>query len=224
MALIPDIWFRLNWGKLHIEFEGVLIGGKIGKLSDTNRFDSLSIIQWGFVFRGQYKFLNNSLRVGLEVGHASGDDNIEAADRRTHYRRTDIFPATADDKYNTLFKFDPQYYVDLIFFRELMGTVYNATYYKPWISYFPAKNFGLRLDIIFSMANEPISTPGNSRWYGIELDGDISYLNLQHGFIVGLAYGVFFPLDALNFPRSIYGFYQDAKPAQTLQFRMIVKF
>ena len=223
-AVIPDIWFRLNWGKLSVEFEGAMIGGKINNLKDAGRQDELSLIQWGFILRSQYKFLNDDLILRLEVGSASGDDNTEAQDGTAGYGRISPIPLTANDKYNTLFAFDPSYYVDLIFFRELMGTVYNATYYKPTLIYNIAPNLGARADAIFSMANETVATPGNKRWYGIELDAHLEYRNLPHGFIAGVSYGVFFPLSAMNFSRSLYGTHQDAKPAQTLQFRLNVKF
>ncbi|MCD6499560.1 MAG: TIGR04551 family protein [Deltaproteobacteria bacterium] len=223
-AIIPDLWFRLNWGQIEIDFEGLIIGGKINNLKDMGRQDALRLLQWGFVLRGQYAFMNNSLRVRVEIGHASGDSNIEASDHRLNYRGLSPLPSNPKAKYNTLFAFDPGYYVDLIFFRQLMGTVYNATYYKPTVEYDVAQNFGLRADAIFSMANDPVATPGNSRWYGIELDADVEYHNLPHGFVAGLAYGVFFPLSALNFPSALFGTYQDAKPAQTVQFRLSVKF
>ncbi len=223
-AIIPDLWFRLNWGHLQVEFEGAIIGGEIKHLEDTGSLKSLKILQWGFVLRSEYAFLNDSLHVRLEIGHASGDDNMEARDHQLNYRQTNIIPDNPNDKYNTLFKFDPSYYVDLIFFREIMGTVYNATYYKPTVQYDISRVLSARADAIFSMANQPVATPGNSQWYGIELDADIEYHNLPHGFIAGLAYGVFFPLSALNYPAALYGTYQDAKPAQTVQARLVVKF
>ncbi len=223
-ALIPDLWFRLNWKSLSVEFEGALVGGKINNLADAGRQESLSLIQWGFVLRSQYKFLNDDLVLRVEVGSASGDENVAAADGTAGYGRISPLPLNRHDKYNTLFAFDPSYYVDLIFFRELMGTVHNATYYKPTLMYNISPHLGVRADAIFSMANEPLATPGQKRWYGIELDADVEYRNLPHGFIVGLSYGVFFPLGAMNFPRSLYGTYQNAKTAQALRFRLSVKF
>lgn len=223
-AIIPDIWFRLNWGKLSMEFEGAMVAGKINNLSDTGRQESLTLIQWGFILRSQYKFLNDDLKVRLEIGSASGDENIKAQDNSAGYGGISPIPDERREKYNTMFAFDPSYYVDLIFFRELMGTVYNATYYKPTVMYDISPNLGVRADAIFSMANSPGATPGNDRWYGIELIADAEYRNLPHGFIVGLSYGVFFPLGAMDFAGSETVQSQNAKPAQTLQFRLNVKF
>jgi uncharacterized protein (TIGR04551 family) len=223
-TIIPDIWFRLNWGKLQVEFEGVLIGGKVGNLKDANRQKALTLLQWGFVLRSHYKFLDDALKVQLEIGSASGDDNLESVGKTIHHTNVPVLPLNGSDTYNTLFRFDPSFYVDLIFFRELMGTVYNATYYKPSIMYDIAPNLGVRADAIFSMANQPVASPGNDRWYGIELDADVEYRNIQHGFTAGVSYGVFFPLGALNFPRNLFGRHQDAKPAQTVQGRLVVKF
>jgi uncharacterized protein (TIGR04551 family) len=227
-AMIPDIWLRLNWRKLQLEFEGALVYGWIRRLDDyANMVKSgekdYQILQWGWVFRGSYRFLRESLYIGLEVGMASGDDSLEGNNSSLNYRAVSMIPRTAD-RWNTMFRFDPNYRVDLIFFRELMGTVYNAGYLKPTIMYHILKELTARVDMIYSWAMEPVATPGNKPNYGVEIDADVEYRWPEAGFFVGIAYGVFIPLQALDRPTEIYGFQAHAKVAQTVQLRASIKF
>jgi len=230
-AMIPDIWMRLNWKNLSLEMEAVMIWGFIRHLDDFGVDHKLNILQFGGVFRGSYRFLNDTLEVGVEVGVASGDDELEAYDRRVNYRGVKMFPEDLSAfRTNSMFRFDPNYRVDLIFFREIMGTVYNAGYVKPHITYHILNELSARLDIIYAFAMEPVATPGNNPHYGVEFDLDIEYRLPESGFFVGVAYGVFIPLGALHWPSGIYDpssteeFLSKAKVAQTLQFRATIKF
>ncbi len=230
-AMIPDIWMRLNWKKLQVEMEAVMIWGFIRHLDDHGVDHKLNILQFGGVFKGSYSFLNDSLVIGLEVGLASGDDELEAFDRRLNYRGVKMFPEDLSAfKTNSMFRFDPNYRVDLIFFREIMGTVYNAGYVKPHVTYHILKDLSARLDIIYAFAMEPVATPGNKPHYGVEFDLDVEYRLPESGFFVGIAYGVFIPLNALHWPTGIYDpsstdeFLSKAKVAQTLQLRANIKF
>ena len=222
-AFIPDIWLRLNWRKLSVEAEGVMIYGKINKLSDQlssfAKNGGLNILQFGAVGRIDYRLLHDALRIGLEVGYASGD-SAEDANGVINVRRA--VPIHANSVTN--FMFDPDYHVDLILFRRIIGTVTNATYFKPHAQYDILDNLFARVDVIYSLANNAVGWPGNSHNLGLELDGSIWYHNDEEGFSAGIAYGVLFPFAALNFPSEIYGQGFEAQAAQTVQGRVIVKF
>ena len=230
-AMIPDVWFKLLYKKLYVEFEGVLIGGEIENSSDdNNQEDRLEILQFGWVLRSHYKLLKDALKIGIEVGMASGDQT-EATNSDINRRRT-LVPqfdssnpnAAADTSLNE-FRFDFDYHVDLILFRELLGTVANAVYFKPTIQYDLLDSIGARLDIIYSLAHRPVAFPGNSANLGFEIDLDLYYRNVDEGFYAGLQYGLLVPLGALDRPEDIYGTRaSNAEVAQTLQARLIVKF
>jgi uncharacterized protein (TIGR04551 family) len=238
-TLMPDIWAKLRWKKLYLEFEGLIIAGKMENASDDifpGPEDSYSIFQFGWVLRSSYKLLDDSLSFGLEVGMASGDE-AEPANADIDRRRWTPLGLNADgsridsglnESHRDLneFRFNFDYHVDLILFRELLGTVANAVYFKPWIQYLVVDSLGARLDMIYSMAHQPVAFPGNSRNLGVELDLDVFYRNVEDGFFAGLQYGVLFPLDALDRPGDIYGssYADEAKIAHTLQARMIIKF
>jgi uncharacterized protein (TIGR04551 family) len=230
-AFIPDIWLRLNWKKLHLEAEGAMIVGTIGNLSDiygaTNGMmqvkGATSILSGGFVVKADYKLLHDALKIFVEVGYASGDDS-EDPNGLINFRQSTLVPQN-----NRIgrFTFDPDYHVDLILFRRILGAVNNATYFKPGVSYDIVDNFGARVDIMYALANRPVAYPGNSYNLGLEIDAALMYKNEEEGFYAGLVYGVLFPFAALGLPASIYGAqYAKESPdiAQTFQARLIVKF
>jgi uncharacterized protein (TIGR04551 family) len=224
-AFIGDIWLRLNWKKLHIEGEGAVIAGTIGNLTDIFPAvkGSTSILSGGFVVKADYKLLHDALKIFVEVGYASGDD-AEDPNANVNFRLANLVP---NNNHIGRFAFDPDYHVDLILFRRILGTVNNATYFKPGVSYDIVDNFGARVDIMYAMANRPVAYPGNSYNLGLEIDAALMYKNEEEGFYAGLVYGVLFPFAALGLPGSIYGqTYAKESPdiAQTFQARLIVKF
>lgn len=239
--LTPDIWFKLLWKKLYIEFEGALIGGKVnnaplsalpGTSADDVPIGEVDILQFGWALRSHYKLLRDSMRVGLEIGMASGDQDEskgtyvgEAPAGELNRHRINQLASDTNGSLKE-FSFNYDYQVDLILFRELLSAVSNAMYFKPSIQYNIIDSFGARLDLIYSLAHQPISFPGNSRNLGLELDLDIFYRNVDEGFYAGMQYGVLFPFGALDRPAEIFGSSGavDANVAHTLQGRLIVKF
>jgi uncharacterized protein (TIGR04551 family) len=221
-----DVWLRLNWKKLHMEAEGAMIVGSIGNLSDVygpSYKGSTSILSGGFVAKADYKLLHDALKLFLEIGYASGDD-AEDFNANVNFKQASVTPVN-----NNIgrFYFDPDYHVDLILFRRILGTVNNATYFKPGVSYDIVDNFGARVDLLYALANNPVAYPGNSYNLGLEIDAQLMYKNEEEGFYAGLVYGVLFPFGALALPTAIYGaqFAKDSPDiAQTFQARLIVKF
>lgn len=209
-AIIPDAWFRLSMRKLEVEFEGAYIHGEIESLDDVTNVgvpsgvSGFHVRQWGFAQRTTYKALRNTLRVGIEVGGASGDEaethNINVLGGGSNPPPAcDIdsgCPAGSDTF--SLFRFDPDYKVDLVLFREILGMVQNALYVRSFLAYDPVETFRLQMALVPSWALEPVSTPGNKSWYGMELDTGIFWNNEEHGFHAGLEWGVFFSAGAFN--------------------------
>jgi uncharacterized protein (TIGR04551 family) len=241
-SIMPDLWFKLLWKKLSLEFEGVLLAGNIenaGLKSDTKNAE-YSIFQFAWVVRSHYRMLKDALSIGLEIGMASGDQSEPAnqdPDRRRWHPLGLNSSGTRIDNDGSLreFRFNYDYHVDLILFREILGTVANAVYFKPWVQYLVVDNLGARLDIIYSLAHQAIATPGNNPNLGIEFDLDIFYRNISEKFYAGLQYGVLIPLDGLDWQPAtgvaggksvpLFGSAAaDAEVAHTLQFRLMVKF
>ncbi len=223
-AFTGDIWLRVDWKKLHLEMEGAINAGTIGNLQDVypSVTGSTLLLSGGFAFKGHYKLLRDALKIFLEVGFASGDSN-EDANAQLNFRFAN--PVPRNNRIGR-FAFDPDYHVDLILFRRILGTVNNAAYYKAGVSYDILDRFTARADVMYAMAANPIAYPGNSYHLGVEIDASLMYKNEEEGFYAGVAYGVLFPFAGLSLPASIYGMgnAHDAETAQTFQGRVAVKF
>ena len=120
----------------------------------------------------ELRLYRDALFVGFETGGATGDQ-AEAPGQYLNYRWHFVQQPTGDHTMND-FHFSPDYHVDEILFRHILGTVTNAVYIKPqaayWFDLGRTRALGLNGSIIYSMAQVPVSTPGNdaddtaSRW------------------------------------------------------------
>jgi uncharacterized protein (TIGR04551 family) len=233
----PSVWFKLGWKALTIELEGTAVLGSIdnaGPLFAENTADkSLTLRQFGWVLATELNLYRNAFFLGFETGGATGD---QAEDINSHlnYRWKLVRQPPGDNELND-FKFNPDYQVDQILFRRILGTVTNAVYFKPsltyWLDLVETRQVGLSAAAIYSLAPEQISTPGNSLSYGIELDLGISYRNPGDGFYGGVTYGVLWPLGALD--RGVgaatsgtgaFTATQDAETAQVLRLFLGIRF
>ena len=68
----PDVWGRLGWKNIELEFEGVASLGSM-EATDLGVDGELSIRQYGAVLRSTFRFFGGDLRLGTELGWASGD-------------------------------------------------------------------------------------------------------------------------------------------------------
>ena len=227
-----DIWFRFLWKRLHLELEGAWINGVMDSAAltaDDEDQDGVDLNQFGLVFQADYKFLDDKLFTGLEFGLASGDPHpgptgsyddgfgaYPVADAQYgRYQRTKN-GKWINDRAITNFRFDPDYHVDMILFREIIGCVTDAMYIKPTIRYDITPAIGVQADLIMSLAMEPDSTPSYAhqtlesvsdslpikrkpdRYLGTELDLKVFYKSFD-GFGTQLQYGVFFPGPAFGY-------------------------
>ena len=231
----PDFWGRLAWHDLELEAEALASLGSIQSAVDLGVTGSLDIRQYGGVVRGTYKFFNGDMRLGTEVGFASGDSQDNNPAGATHVSNTQLPTGTDNDNTLNKFFFDFDYNIDLILFRELIGTVSNAIYVRPKLEYDINDNFRIRGWSVLSFAHKPISTPGNASFYGVEFDADVSYHDDSTGFEAGIAGGFLLPGAALDrrnpdpddggpgFPE--FGTNTGAaRNPQTIQLRMSLKF
>jgi hypothetical protein len=160
--------------------------------------------QLGFAVEGSYTFLNDSLVIGGGAGYASGDDAPGFGIRtwsNTNPRRGDVdgqqYGGTMPDgkRDNTIenFAFNPDYRVDMIMFREVVGTVTDAVYVKPSVTYYILDGLGVRGDAIAAVAQYASSTPGDSNLLGAEFNGHVFYRS-EDGFYGGFTYAFMLPL------------------------------
>jgi len=203
---IPDIWVRFMWGKLRLELEAVAIIGKIGYTNVGHNLDadgnligalaegSVDIMQFGAVLQGDYRMLDDKLILGLELGFASGDNSPGMGVRP--FAEKQFSYAHGDTNINN-FRFNLDYHVDMILWREIVGTVTDAFYLKPSVRYDVAEGFGAKLSAVYSSAIYSDSTRGKSHPLGLEFNLDIFYFS-DDNFHAGIAYGLLIPFNGMD--------------------------
>ncbi|HVU49616.1 MAG TPA: TIGR04551 family protein [Polyangia bacterium] len=228
LSVTPDVWAKFYYKALTLEFEGIGVFGKIdhpGVLAADNQ--QVTMRQLGWVIAGELRLYRDAFFVGLETGGATGDQ-AEDPSQYLNYRWRFVQQPPGDHAIND-FHFSPDYHVDEIFFRHIMGTVTNAIYVKPqtayWFDLGQNRAIGLNGSVIYSAAQVPVSTPGNAINYGVEADVGASYRNTGDGIYGGVTWGLFFPLAALSRPFSLYEDNSaNATSAQILRIFMGVRF
>lgn len=227
---VPDLWFRMKYNpdtetKIRVELEGTGVFGdmdnttnqqlttdEVNCFEESGRSDNpeqcsqidqgggetrsteKAFAQLGAAMESEFYF-GGPVRFGLNAGYASGGDDAN-------------YGYQAENTGGSLdfYRFDPNYHVDLILFREVIGTVTNAYYANPFVQarFFetPDRRLELQFDTIVSRAANQQGTPaGDSNWLGVELDGAVRYLQTDT-FQVGLEGGILFPLGGLNARRD----------------------
>jgi len=253
-AIIPDVWLRMEYRpsymqRLRLELEAAMIYGKIGHVPGATPEDDLGgerdLTSWGVAFEGEYT--RGSLTFGLDAGAASGDSarGLTINDKNNFSQKEPKYDANGDrvvhengdpaftEVFNTKitnFKFDRNYHVDQILFREVIGSVTNAWYVKPYIQYdlfnAPDAAIGGRLDILYARALEPSAYPGESADLGLELDAKIFFAS-ENKFYGDVTFGILFPGDAFALKDGYLGYSgSDRSPgiAWTLQSHLVMNF
>ncbi|MGH1345426.1 MAG: TIGR04551 family protein [Nannocystales bacterium] len=232
LMVTPDAWMRVNWRTLRVELEAAATFGRFqirdfdsdlddgqNSLNELNSdgLNRKSILNFGYALEFKYGFFDDRFHIGFDHGFATGDTASPL----------DSDPASPlnqnDNSRFSQFRFNPAYNTDLLLFRELLGTVSNAAYFKPWAAFYFFDHFSARADIEYAMAVERQSTLGNRFSYGVELDGAARYHDAREPIFFQIQYGVLFPLGAFN--RNLAnGGREDARAVQTLQAQVGIKF
>ena len=217
-AVIPDLWLKLEWRPkytqyLRLELEAAFIYGEIEDVTPAGDPSSpdRTLMSWGVAFEGE--FTTGGLTVGLDAGAASGD----SAGCLTVLDCKNFEENGRSNVEITNFRFDRNYIVDMILFREVIGSVTNAWYVKPWIRYdlfeSPEGAIGGRLDVEFAGALNPGAYPSGEGWLGTEIDVSI-FVEETNKFFADLAVGVFIPGNAFDL---VEGFQQYTGPRVTAE-------
>ncbi len=144
-----------------------------------------SLTQFGLALETEFRF-NSPVTFGLNGGFASGGKSPAWGTRGT----TDL----------DFFRFNPDYHVDLILFREVIGTVTNAYYVNPNLNlrFFETagRHLELNVDAIFSGVLDTDGGVANDGLLGFELDAGISYI-MRDLFTATIEGGMLFPFNGL---------------------------
>jgi len=218
---IPDLWFQFLYKKFRFEVEAV---GVIGSIESTNSIANggtnyandadknnpgWKIRQFGLATESEFRALEDKLHIQFGFGYATGDPDVASLTPGQAG-----FQQLTSDRTFSMFRFHPDYRIDLILHRHLLDGIAGSYYLRPSVDYdFARDKNGQRLGggaaLIWSRASQFIQAPGHARDLGIELNFQLYYqakdgsLNdnpdKMGGFYTTLQYGVLFPLSGMNY-------------------------
>jgi uncharacterized protein (TIGR04551 family) len=206
---MPDGWLQVLWKDLRLELEFAGIFGKIQNISPGEfppgaEGAPFKLRQWGIAFEGEYRFLNKKLGVLLKGGMASGDPDVVGLSQYENLAAQPVGQKTVSN-----FSFHPDYRIDLILWRRIMGRIAGAYYLAPSVSYDIIRSdfgrvLGAQLDFIYSRAMYQQQAYASEPNLGAELDLSIYYRtedgpSFKDGFYASAQFGILFPLNGLNY-------------------------
>jgi len=197
-AHVLDLWARLETPRLHLEAELATIYGEIGNAGTSGGpvVGPVLLRQFGGAVNAAAKLSGGKVRVGGEIGVASGDKSPGFG----YFPGVDPQYATSDQVLDIRnFRFNRAYRVDSILFRELVGGVTDAWYVKPTLRWEFLEGLAATAQVLYAAAIYAASTPSTVHAaLGVEGDVGLSYAS-DDGFFAWLNYGIFFPLDGFNY-------------------------
>lgn len=221
---IYSFWFKLIYRKFLVEGEYAGMFGKIGNSAFSGPYGTnekqLDINQHAGALNMEYKLLRDSLTIRLLMVAASGDAAtgwgvfpLFGQEQLPGDWEASQAPAGDNDINN--FRIDPAFIVDMIFWRQLVGSVTDALIIRPGVQYNLTEGFGARLDLVYSRAWFTQSTPSasftnlqpaqqdtdplGSANANLGLEADLSvFFNSEDGFHAWLQYGIFIPFAGLD--------------------------
>lgn len=217
-----SFWFKVLYRQLSVEGEYSGILGKIGNSAFSGPYGAmdkeLHIEQHSGALNFEYRLLRGALTLRLLLVAASGDSAAGWGIRPLLNQSNtpgdwdgSQAPAADDDINNS--RIDPDFIVDMILWRQLVGMVTDAFIVRPGIQYNLTEGFGARLDVVYSRAFFAESTPSAS-FTDLDLDGqpdlgapdpnlgveaDLKvFFDSTEGFHAWLQYGIFIPFAGMD--------------------------
>ncbi|HSO40501.1 MAG TPA: TIGR04551 family protein [Labilithrix sp.] len=223
-----DGWARLTFPWARIEAEGVFLTATIDQPSLVPGLllrDPAKSTQIGAALQSDFGPIDSALTAGLDAGYASGDPapgfGVRQSPNAAATQPGDLDgPQAAPRRDNRVdnFRMHPDFRIDRILFREILGAVTDAVYARPHarvrITRARSAELSGNVAMIASRAVEANSTPSGKAPLGFEIDPSLVFET--HSFLAALDYGVLFPL--AGFDNTITN--QGAKPAQLIRLRL----
>ncbi len=220
-----DGYGTLQWRGFELAIEAALVYGNFEETlgsEDNEYISNTDVYKLGGAFEGRWQMPGQRAgsRVSLMAGGATGDSmtGFGALDRADTQR-------DASDRKLQNFMFSPDYHVDLLMFRRIVGTVTGAWYVRPGVTYMFDEKFAGKINASYSQAIFR-QYKGGSLPMGIEFDAELSYglESLNAGPLGGsLVGGIAFPLGAFDNP-ELETDAQGGSFAWTIQARMYLTF
>jgi len=223
-----DGWLRLTFPFGRIEAEAAFLTATVDQpslLPGVLLRQPAKSKQIGAVLQSEFGAIDGALAGGIDAGYASGDPapgfGVVQRPNASAPRPGDIDgPQASPPRDNRVdnFRFHPDYRIDRILFREILGAVTDAVYARPHVRLriARAKSAALtgHLAGVISRAVEASSTPSGKGPLGVELDPSLVFET--RSFLAALDYGVLFPMSGFDNVTTSAA----AKPAQLIRLRL----
>jgi uncharacterized protein (TIGR04551 family) len=221
-------WLRLSSSHLRVEAELAYLHARLDQPSLIPGAEiavPVTSDQLGVAVQSELDLV--AMKLGLDGGYASGDSAPGFGAFPVATGTTTTAAGALDGPQANLprdhtvdnFRFHPDFHVDEILFREIIGTVTDAIYVRPHVRATLLRAGAGHVEagaaLIASWAVEATSTPSGQRALGVELDPELRFVS-RDGLALTLNYGLFLPGAAFDNPTANLS----AKPAQVLRARL----
>lgn len=217
-------WFRISSSRFRLEAELAYLAANLAQPSlipGAAITEPVTSHQLGLAVESDLNL--GPGRIGFDLGYASGDD-APGFGAFPQPGQTATIPGQFDgpqanppgDRTVDNFRFHPDYHVDQILFREIIGTITDAFYLRPHaritLMQIGPGHLEAGAALIASWAVQAASTPSGASALGIEFDPELRYAS-RDGFALTLDYGVLAPGAAFDNTML------KAQPAQSFRVR-----
>lgn len=228
-----DLWLRFSGPGYRIEAEAAYLSAHVEQPSlipGVELKDPVTSDQLGAALETEVGDREGRVGIGVDLGFASGDatpgfgafpEAGAAAPRPGDLDGPQSVPPFDDEANN--FRFHPDYRIDRILFREIVGTVTDVTYVRPHARVVLLKEASFSLEAslagVASFANAAESAPGGKSPLGFEIDPTVTY-RARFGFEAALEQATLIPFAGLDNP----ALGLSSKPAQLWRLRLLYAF
>lgn len=227
-ATAVDGWLRLTFPSARVEAEAAYVTASVDQPSlipGVLLRDPVKSRQIGAALESEIGKPESRFGAGLDAGYASGDPapgfGVVQTPGAPAPQPGDLDGPQANPRRDNRidnFRFHPDYRVDRILFREILGAVTDAVYVRPHARATIASARSAQLSattaVIASSAVEKTSTPSGKAPLGVEVDPSLVFE--MKAFLSALDYAVLFPLG--GFDNTVANL--SAKPAQLVRLRL----
>lgn len=245
-VFIPDFWVKYERKSFRIELELAGLLGTLGNRALTQAEASnlatnqmLRLMQFGAVLQTEFRLVDNRLKILAELGYASGDKAYALGNQPSRVgsgnggntARGDIEgrqficnDLSCPDRNISNFRFNRDYRIDSILWREILGGLTDVFYVKPGIRYDIADGFAIYGGATYSRTIFRQSSPhGGDPNLGVEINAGLSY-ETDDGFLTGVNWALLIPMRGLETSNSATGVPPSLDSAQAIRAFLGIKF
>jgi uncharacterized protein (TIGR04551 family) len=168
---------KLADSPLRLQLEGAFRYGTVTNADErTSTVTSNTLVGGGFASKGQWQVGRSAWN--LDLGMASGARGGGFGVNDQSNWRTGAAPDAAPNSLITGFNFHRGFLVDSILFRDIIGAVANAWYFKPNWQYNlletgADRGLSVQAGVLTALAASDNATPGKSTFLGVEPEASI---------------------------------------------------